>query len=316
MLLCMSGLIRIGDLVREGGPDRSVRRSAERGNVTRLARGRYLTASEWGTLDRDARYRTRIHAFAETTRTTQVFSHWSAAALWGYPVIGAWPNRIHVTFNPGTGQRSTPGVVRHITELRDEDVVEQDGLFVTSPLRTLVDLARSASFVTGVAACDYALAEPGTARNAVLHVEREALLECADRLEGQRGVRRLRSVADFSDGRSGSPGESLSRVQAFRLHLPKPDLQVEVVDLDGRVWHTDFGWPGSRLFGEFDGMVKYTRNRYLEGRDVAEVVIQEKLREDAIRLASGFGMVRWTWSVASDLHQLERLFAAAGLRSE
>lgn len=230
----MSGLIRIGDLVREGGPDRSVRRSAERGDVARLARGRYLTAPEWASLDPDTRYCARVHAFAETTRTTQVFSHWSAAALWGYPVIGAWPNRIHLTFNPGTGQR---------------------------------------------------------------------------------GVRRLRSVADFADGRSGSPGESLSRVQAFRLRLPKPDLQVEVVDLDGRVWHTDFGWPGSRLFGEFDGLVKYTRNRYLEVRDVADVVIQEKRREDAIRLVSGFSMVRWTWSVASDLNQLQRLLAGAVLRA-
>lgn len=293
-----------------------MRRSAERGDPVRVARGRYLPASDWGSLDRDTRYRARIHAFAETTRTTQVFSHWSAAVLWGYPIIGAWPNRIHVTFNPGTSQRSTPGVVRHITELSDEDVVELDGLFVTSPLRTLVDLARCAPFTTGVAACDRALAEPGDAADAVLHVEREALLERAERLDGQRGVRRFRSVADFSDGRSGSPGESLSRVQAARLHLPRPELQVEVIDLDGRTWHTDFGWPGHGLLGEFDGMVKYTRNRYLNGRPVAEVVIEEKLREDAIRLASGCGMARWTWSVASDLLQLKRLLVKAGLRPE
>jgi hypothetical protein len=236
--------------------------------------------------------------------------------LWGYPIIGAWPSRIHVTFNPGTNQRSTPGVVRHITELRDEDVVELDGLFVTSPLRTLVDLARSAPFTTGVAACDRALSEPRVAADAVLHVEREALLERAERLEGQRGVRRLRSVADFSDGRSGSPGESLSRVQVARLHLPQPELQVEIVDLDGRLWHSDYGWPEQALLGEFDGMVKYTRNRYLNGRTVAEVVIEEKLREDAIRLASGCGMVRWTAGVSRDLGQLKKLIAAAGIHPE
>lgn len=312
----MSGFIRVADLVREGGADRSVRRSAEHGDSIRVARGRYLPASDWEVLDRDTRYRARIRAFAETTRTTQVFSHWSAAVLWGYPIIGAWPSRIHVTFNPGTNQRSTPGVVRHITALRDEDVVELDGLLVTSPLRTLVDLARSAPFTTGVAACDRALAEPEDAADAVLHVEREALLERAERLDGQRGVRRLRSVADFSDGRSGSPGESLSRVQVARLHLPKPELQVEIVDLEGRTWHSDFGWPGQGLLGEFDGMVKYTRNRYLNGRPVAEVVIEEKLREDAIRLASGCGMARWTWPVASDLLQLKRLLGKAGLRPE
>lgn len=305
MLVDMSELIRKSDLAREGGLDRSVRRSAQRGVVRRVARGRHLPASEWESLDPDARYCARIHAFAETTRATQVFSHWSAAALWGYPIIGAWPSRIHITFNPGTGQRSTPGVVRHITELRDEDVVELDGLFLTSPLRTLVDLARSAPFATGVAACDRALAEEGTAEDAIPHLEREALVEWADRLDGQRGVRRLRSVVGFSDGRSGSPGESFSRVQIARLRLPRPDLQVEVVDLEGRVWHSDFGWQGHRLPGEFDGMVKYSRNRYLNGRDVADVVIEEKLREDAIRLASGCSIARWIWPVASDLRRLQ-----------
>lgn len=312
----MSGLIRTADLVREGGADRSIRRSAQRGDTVRVARGRYLAASEWDILDRDRQYRTRVHAFAETTRTRQVFSHWSAAALWGYPIIGAWPNRIHVTFAPGSGQRSTAGVVRHITALGDDELVERDGVIVTSPLRTIVDLVRSAPFVTGIAALDYALATPQGEVDAALHLERGAILERAERLKGQRGIQRLRSAAAFADGRSGSPGESHSRVQLARLHFPPPELQVEVVDRDGRAWHTDFGWEGYRLLGEFDGLVKYTRDCYLQGREVADVVIEEKVREDAVRLASGCGMARWTWPVASDLARLKRLLFAAGLRPE
>lgn len=312
----MTGLIRVHDLVREGGPDRAVRRAAERDEVVRVARGRYLPQPEWNALDYDSRYLARIHAFAETTRTTQVFSHWSAAALWGYPIIGAWPGRIHLTFEPSRGQRSTPRVTRHITELPDADVVELGGLFVTSPLRTIADLARCASFTTGVAACDRALATPKGAADDALHVERDALLERAERLEGQRGVRRFRSVVDFGDGRSGSAGESLSRVQIARLRFPRPELQVEIVDLDGRTWHCDFGWQEQKLLGEFDGMVKYTRGRYLGDREVADVVIEEKLREDAIRLASGCGVARWTWPVASDLMQLQRMLHGAGLRAE
>ncbi len=312
----MSGLIRVQDLAREGGPDRGIRRGAERGELARLARGRYLPSSEWAALDIDARYRARIRAFAETTRTTQVFSHWSAAALWGYPIIGAWPSSIHLTFGSGSGQRSTSRVRRHITELRDADVVELDGLFATSPLRTIVDLARCAPFATGVAACDRALAMPKDSAADRLHIEREAVLDRARQLEGQRGVRRLRSVATFADGRSGSPGESLSRVQMARLRLPAPDLQVEILDLDGRTWHCDFGWQEYGLLGEFDGMVKYTRDRYLDGRELADVIIEEKLREDAIRMASGCRMARWIWPVASDPVQLKRLLVAAGLRPE
>ncbi len=97
------------------------------------------------------------------------------------------------------------------------------------------------------------------------------------------------------------------------MHLPAPELQFEVVDRDGQTWHCDFGWPDNSLLGEFDGMIKYTRNRYLNGREVADVVIEEKLREDAIRLASGFGMARWTWPVASDPAQLRQLLVSAGL---
>lgn len=312
----MDGLMRVADLAREGGADRGLRRSAARGETVRVARGRFLREAEWAALDLDAQYKTKIHAWVETTRARQVFSHWSAAALWGYPIIGAWPRRLHVTMGLNSGQRSTPGVVRHLAEFGEDDVVERDGLFVTSPARTIIDLARGAGFATGVAACDRALApaEPGTGTN--LHVEREVLLEAAARLAGQRGVRRLRGVAEFGDGRSGSAGESFSRVQIARLHLPAPDLQVEVVDLDGNTWHADFGWKGVGLLAEFDGLAKYTRNRYLKDRAVADVVIEEKLREDAMRLASGCRMARWTWSVASDLTQLRRLLVGAGLNPE
>lgn len=88
------------------------------------------------------------------------------------------------------------------------------------------------------------------------------------------------------------------------------------MDLDGRAWHSDFGWLKYRMLGEFDGLVKYTRNRYLRGRDVADVVIEEKLREDAIRLASGCGMVRWITETSRSLPRLHKLLAAAGLYPE
>lgn len=313
-ILPVSGFIRVADLAREGGADRAVRRSAERGSAVRVARGRFLPVGQWSGLDRDGQYKAKIHAWVETTRTPQVFSHWSAAALWGYPIIGAWPNRIHVTLGLRSGQRSTRGVARHLAVLGDDDVMEFDGLLVTSPFRTIVDLARVAGFASGVAACDYALAPIDRLTSPLMHLEREALAEAAEKLTGLPGVRRLRSVVEFADGRSGSPGESLSRVVISRLHLPAPELQFEVVDRDGQGWHCDFGWPGHSLLGEFDGMVKYTRDRYLEGREVAEVVIEEKLREDAIRLATGFGMARWTWPVVSDPAHLQKLLATAGLR--
>jgi len=49
----------------------------------------------------------------------------------------------------------------------------------------------------------------------------------------------------------------------------------------------DFYWRRIRKIGEFDGRVKYTRGQVLGNRDPAEVVWEEKVREDALRFHSG-----------------------------
>ena len=78
--------------------------------------------------------------------------------------------------------------------------------------------------------------------------------------------------------------------------LPAPRLQREYCARSG-VYRVDFDW-GAKLVGEFDGMVKYGRLRPSE-KTVADVVLQEKLREDEIR-ALGPVVVRWTWSMLED----------------
>jgi hypothetical protein len=61
----------------------------------------------------------------------------------------------------------------------------------------------------------------------------------------------------------------------------------------GRV---DFGWPELGTVGEFDGLVKYGR---VPGSDPADVLVEEKRREDALR-AEGLAVVRWTWIDLAD----------------
>jgi hypothetical protein len=78
--------------------------------------------------------------------------------------------------------------------------------------------------------------------------------------------------------------------------LPAPQLQYEVRDRKGRlIGSTDFAWEGQRLLGEFDGMIKYGR-LVREGETPFQVVTREKAREDALREATRFGMIRLTWS--------------------
>jgi hypothetical protein len=75
---------------------------------------------------------------------------------------------------------------------------------------------------------------------------------------------------------------------------------------------TDFEWPDELLCGEFDGLVKYRKPEYLQGRTPAEALTDEKRREDRIR-ATGRRVIRWTWSELSSPETFGAFLAAAGV---
>ena len=107
----------------------------------------------------------------------------------------------------------------------------------------------------------------------------------------------------FADGRSESPGESLTRIALVEALLPLPELQVEFRRGDGSlVARPDFTYREQRTVVEFDGMRKY-RSDVPEGDDAGEVVWREKKREDALRELFGVEVVRVTWA---DLHDRRR----------
>ena len=74
------------------------------------------------------------------------------------------------------------------------------------------------------------------------------------------GSRTARLAIRLADGRSESPGESVTRVQFYRYDIPMPTLQYQVFDRAGRlVGESDFYWEDFRHLGEFDGFVKYQK---------------------------------------------------------
>ncbi len=82
----------------------------------------------------------------------------------------------------------------------------------------------------------------------------------------------------------------------FVKGFPKPKLQYRVEAANGSlIGISDFYWEELQLLGEYDGSVKYSRNRYLQGRLPPDVLEAEKAREDSMR-ATGRAMVRWTWA--------------------
>jgi hypothetical protein len=301
------GLILATDAGRVG-LQRELRLEFERQTVIRLRRGVYVLTAEWAALGADDRYLRRIRAHAAVAEGPAVYSHFSAAALWGLPVVGAWPSEIHLTSSAAAGGRSRPGVVRHSQE-HCLDVVEHDGLRVTSVAATAVAMARMLPFGRAVAVMDKALHEPRDGAPLTTRTELERALAELGHVPGRAAAGR---VLEFATPLSGSAGESISRAGIFLLGFLAPDLQVPHWDQAGLIGYTDFFWPGIRTVGEFDGDGKYLRDEFTHGRAAADIVIAEKVREDRLR-ALGLGVFRWGWPVATSLPALGELLARKGV---
>ncbi len=272
-----------GLMTVSGETARLVRRRGARAEHVRLRRGAYVGAAHWASLTADERHLVRVDAVAAAC-TDPVFSHWSAAAVWGLPTVGRPDESVHVSIPAAGGGRSQGDVVRHATRVPIEPE-RRGGMFVTGVARTVVDLARAGGLACGLVAADAAV-------RAGL-VDQEALAIEAERAGAGRGSRAARAVVVHADGRSESPGESLSRARMIEHGLPVPVLQHELRDERGFVGRVDFWWPAAGVVGEFDGRVKYG----LDERTAADAVWSEKKREDRIR-AVVTGFARWTWDDA------------------
>ncbi|MCU1441413.1 MAG: hypothetical protein JWP85_2410 [Rhodoglobus sp.] len=261
----------------------------------------------------DDEYLARIRAAQLRASQPLVIAGMSAAAVWELPVVGAWPTRVAVSAAPEPGGRSNAHLARSYVGF-PPPTEERDGLRVTTLPRTVVDIGRTESMARAVAVTDAALRgqKPSRGRAARRGITKFSVERELNRLAAAPGVAKARGILSFADGKSGSAGESCSRVGMWRLGLPAPRLQETFTDERGLIGIVDFWWPEYNLVGEFDGMGKYLRDEFRGGRTTADIVMEEKVREDRLR-ALGLGMVRWGWPVAMDLRLLEAKLRGAGL---
>lgn len=263
-----------------GTPDSSIRRALRSGTLVRVCAGAYADASAWSELDDMARHRIRVLATAERLTTTPVFSHFAAAALWGIRILGAWPTLVDVRLERATGGRSDGGLKRRCIGLEGVQVVELDGLTVTSPAQAVVDLARVLPFPDAVVVMDSALHHRRPSKS---RATQEEIAQHVAAAEGRHGFRRAAVAAEFATPLSDSVEESHSRVQIHRLGFPKPELQRRFMLSDGSEALTDFFWRDFEHVGECDGRTKYFDPGLSGGRSPQQVILDEKARENEIR---------------------------------
>ena len=282
-------IIRRREQILLGTNDAALRKFTHDGGLVRIGHGSYARTSTWKKLDPQEQHRLKVLEAAERARGTVVYSHYAAAALWGIRILGTWPDRIDVTTDQATGGRSSGTVRRHTRSLTDVEIAELDGLLLTSPAQTAVDLARTMRFADGVVVMDSALR---LGRKPAPLTTRDAIARVIEGVTGQSGYRRARAAAQFASGHSGSTAESHSRVLIHLLGFPQPVLQQLFILPSGRKAFPDFYWRDFDHAGECDGRSKYTDPQFLRGRTAEQAVIEEKNRENELRQVVG-RLSRW-----------------------
>lgn len=229
------GVLARRQLVALGVPRQTIDRWGREGRLVRIYRGVYalgaapLTASG------------RLLAAALAYREGALLSHLSAAAHWNPLRTSA--ARVDVTVPKGSRQSARPGIRLHHADVHPHDRILKDSIPLTSPMRTLLDLAEVVSLAR--------VREAFEQSQRIGLFDRRKLEAVAQRGHGRHGLKPLRVL--LAEARDDPP-DLRSKAEAALLDLiretglPEPQANVVVAGLT-----VDFYWPGHRLVAEVDG---------------------------------------------------------------
>lgn len=136
-------LLQLAVDLRRRGIEPARRQPPGQPEYVRVRRGVWIEAGHWERMLPVTRHAAFVHATALCcdADSDNIYSHESAAALWGMPRIEPWPQVAHVTtLRP---VRSSARLRTHECEL--DAYLVRSGVRVTTPERTVVDLARTGS---------------------------------------------------------------------------------------------------------------------------------------------------------------------------
>jgi hypothetical protein len=273
------------DAIALGADQKAIRLALRDGSIARVRHGAYVRAERWRDADAVARHVLRAHAVGLSHGRPFMISHLSGALMHGMRSWNVDLDRVHVSREPETGGLRTRDIAYHQRVI--DECVEVDGTPVSPAASCAVEAACLVGVEEGVVIVDSALHQG-------LCTQDELRSAYAERLNWP-GTARLRITLSLAQPGSESVGESRLRFLFWTLGIPRPVLQFPI-EAEGRVIaFADFGWPAHRLLDEFDGRVKYEQF-VREGERASDAVVREKIREDRIREATGWRMIRFSWA--------------------
>jgi hypothetical protein len=227
---------------------------------------RGIYAVGWPHMSRERDWMAAVLACGERA----ALSHRSAAALWA---IGK-EHRGRIDVSIGRRCRHHRAGIRAMSRpsLQSRDFTRRNGIPVTSPARTLLDLATE----LGANALERAINDADK-RDVI---DRDTLRAALDRHAGEPGAKPLRTLLDqHTFCLSDSDLEILFRPIAIDAGLPQPISKAKVNGFE-----VDFFWPKLGLIVETDGL-RYHRTTSTQERD---------LLRDQTHIAAGMTPLRFT----------------------
>jgi very-short-patch-repair endonuclease len=218
---------------------------------------------------------------AATLATDGVLSHRSAGALW---CLRPSQGRIEVT-TPRT-RAKRPGLLLHRAVLAADEITTHDGIPVTTPARTLLDLA--------------GVLQRHQLQQAVNEAERLRLPgPQLDHHSTKRGIKTLRALAPPTHTRTDLEARFATFLNDRRFPPPQTNVLIEGKEVDAV-------WAEQRLIVELDSWEFHRTRRAFE----------EDRRADRRLKAAGWTVLRLTWRDLDDPAALEVELRALGLEPD
>ena len=212
-------------------------------------------------------------------------SHASAFLLWEFPgfLPGSDEQLIHISRPDSVAIMRRPGVKGHRGQFFADEIVNLNGLLVTSRTRTWLDCARKMSIdeITVVADHLLRIPRPDFEGRSEPFAAKEELGEMLDRHKGTPGIRKARLALEQARIGADSAPETRLRLALAYAGLPEPQLNMRTELSAGVVRQPDLAYQDRKVAVEYEG----------EGHSEAAQIVRDIAREEDFARA-GWLLVR------------------------